>query len=346
MTGTPASPFLRVLKRDLLSPPPVWLMRQAGRYLPEYREIREKAGDFLTLCLTPDLARQVTLQPVERFGLDAAILFADILLIPHAMGQPLEYREGEGPVLEPVRDRAGIDALANDSAAHLSPVYETVAAVRAALPAEKAVIGFAGAPWTVAAYMAEGRGGRGFNTAKRWAFSDPEGFVALIDKVTDATAAYLSEQIRAGADAVQIFDSWAGFLPSAGFRQWVIQPTRRIVAALAERHPEVPVIGFPRGAGGLYAEYAKETGVTAISLDEAVDPAWARSVLPEETVIQGNLDPQWVVVGGNGMRAAAQEIVNQFSDRPHIFNLGHGLVPETPPEHVAELCAAVREAGS
>jgi uroporphyrinogen decarboxylase len=334
--------FLTVFKNESLAPPPIWMMRQAGRYLPEYRETRAQAGDFLSLCLNPELATEVTLQPIRRYGFDASILFADILLIPHAMGQPLAYKEGEGPVLEPIRDRAGVSALREDSAERLSPVYQTVRNLRAALPPEVALIGFAGAPWTVAAYMVEGRGGKGFVAARRWAFSDPEGFQTLIDRVTQATIRYLSAQIEAGADAIQIFDSWAGLLAASQLERWVIQPTKRIVAALKERYPHIPVIGFPRGSGPALPAYCAGTGVDGLSLDESLDPAWARQAVPASVVLQGNMDPQFVVAGGAAMRAEADRILQAFVGRPHIFNLGHGLVPETPPENVAELVAHIR----
>ena len=334
--------FLTVFENTPVSPPPVWMMRQAGRYLPEYRETRARAGDFLSLCLNPELATEVTLQPIRRYGFDASILFADILLIPHAMGQPLAYREGEGPVLEPVRDRAQVARLAGDSAERLSPVYQTVRNLRAALPAEVALIGFAGAPWTVAAYMVEGRGGKGFVAARRWAFSDPDGFQTLIDMVTEATIHYLLAQIEAGANAIQIFDSWAGLLPASQLERWVIRPTRRIVEALKARHPQVPVIGFPRGVGPAVPAYCAGTGVDGVSLDESLDPAWAAQAVPAGVVLQGNMDPQFVVAGGPAMRAEADRILAVLAGRPHIFNLGHGLVPETPPEHVGELVAHIR----
>jgi uroporphyrinogen decarboxylase len=334
--------FLTVFKTQPLSPPPIWMMRQAGCYLPEYRQTRAQAGDFLSLCLNPELATEVTLQPIRRYGFDASILFADILLIPHAMGQPLAYREGEGPVLEPIRTVESVARLSSDSAERLSPVYQTVRNLRAALPPEVALIGFAGAPWTVAAYMVEGRGGKGFVTARRWAFSDPDGFQSLIDMVTQATIQYLLAQIEAGADAIQIFDSWAGLLPASQLERWVIQPTHRIVAALKARHPHIPVIGFPRGSGPAIPVYCADTSVDGLSLDESIDPAWAVQAVPPSVVLQGNMDPQFVVAGGPAMLAEADRILQAFEGRPHIFNLGHGLVPETPPEHVDELVAHIR----
>jgi uroporphyrinogen decarboxylase len=245
-------------------------------------------------------------------------------------------------VLEPIRDRAGVSALREDSAERLSPVYQTVRNLRAALPAEVALIGFAGAPWTVAAYMVEGRGGKGFVAARRWAFSDPDGFQTLIDMVTEATIHYLLAQIEAGANAIQIFDSWAGLLPASQLERWVIRPTRRIVEALKARYPQVPVIGFPRGVGPAVPAYCAGTGVDGVSLDESLDPAWAAQAVPAGVVLQGNMDPQFVVAGGPAMRAEADRILAVLAGRPHIFNLGHGLVPETPPEHVGELVAHIR----
>ena len=337
--------FLTVFENERITPPPIWMMRQAGRYLPEYRETRAQAGDFLSLCLNPDLATEVTLQPIRRYGFDASILFADILLIPHAMGQPLAYREGEGPVLEPIRTAEGVAGLSGDSAERLSPVYRTVSNLREALPPEVALIGFAGAPWTVAAYMVEGRGGKGFVTAKRWAFTDPDGFQTLIDKVTEATIRYLIAQIKAGANAIQIFDSWAGLLPASQFDRWVVQPTRRIVAALKEQYPLIPVIGFPRGSGQALAAYAMGTGVDGLSLDESLDPAWAAATVPQDVVVQGNMDPQFVVAGGVAMLEEADRLLSAFGSRPYIFNLGHGLVPDTPPENVARLVEHIRSRG-
>ena len=334
--------FLDVFADKIVSPPPIWMMRQAGRYLPEYRAVREQAGDFLSLCLNPDLATEVTLQPIRRYGFDAAILFADILLIPHAMGQPLAYKEGEGPVLEPVRTLEAVEALTPAIGETLAPVYQTVRQLRGALPADVALIGFAGAPWTVAAYMVEGRGGKGFTTARRWAMTDPKDFGTLITRVTDATIDYLCAQIEAGANVIQIFDSWAGLLPASLFAPWVVEPTAAIVEAIKTRYPQVAVIGFPRGAGSNIRVYCEETGVDGLSLDESVDPVWAIENVPQSVVLQGNMDPQFVVAGGAAMREEAGRLLAAFSKRPYIFNLGHGLVPETPPEHVAELVSLLR----
>jgi uroporphyrinogen decarboxylase len=328
-----------------MTPPPVWLMRQAGRYLPEYREIRQRVGGFLDLCFTPELAAEVTLQPVRRFELDAAILFSDILVVPFALGQSVAFREGEGPVLEPVRSSEDLKRL-DAKALHerLAPVYETVRLVRRDLPGTAALIGFAGAPWTVATYMIEGRSGTSFSAAKTWAYVDPEGFQALIDLLVDATAAYLARQIEAGAEAVQIFDSWAGVLPEPFARRFVIEPVREIVSILKSRHPGVPVIGFPRGIGVLYPDFCRETGVDAVGLDTTVPADWAARVLQTRCAVQGNLDPQILVTGGALLESEVRRIVRALGRGPFVFNLGHGIVPETPPEHVAALVAAVRAA--
>jgi uroporphyrinogen decarboxylase len=326
--------------------PPIWLMRQAGRYLPEYRALRNTAGGFLDLCLTPELATEVTLQPVRRFALDAAILFSDILIVPYALGQPLEYRDGEGPVLEPVRSAAAI-GNAGDAEFHerIAPVWRTVGRVKAALRPHVALIGFAGAPWTVASYMVEGGTSRDFSRVKSLAFSDPAGFEALIDRLVEGTILYLDGQIRGGAEVLQLFDSWAGILPEAQFRQWVIAPTKKIVAALRQAHPEVPIIGFPRGAGLMYRDYFVETGVTALGLDQMVPLAAAREQLQALGPVQGNLDPGLLVCGGDAMAAAVRAIKSALGGGPFVFNLGHGVVPSTPPEHVQALIELVRGGG-
>jgi len=343
----PAAPG-RVASRRLIAAlcgrptdrPPFWYMRQAGRYLPEYRELRARAGSFLDLCFTPELACEVTLQPIRRYGMDAAILFSDILVVPWALGQSLAYVEGEGPKLEPVRDAAGLAALdAGPAAGRLAPVYDTVARVRAALPDDVALIGFAGAPWTVATYMIEGGTSRDFLAAKRLALADGEGgvFDRLIGMLVESTVAYLDGQVRAGADAVQIFDTWAGALPESGFRRRVIAPTRAIVEGLRARHPDVPIIGFPRGAGALYPDYVRETGVDAVGLDSGVPLVWARDEVQALAPVQGCLDPAFVVEGGAAMHAEVERILAAFSGGPFVFNLGHGIPPATPPEVVADL---------
>ncbi len=342
-----ASPLLRTLAGETLRTPPVWLMRQAGRYLPEYRKIRAEAGGFLKLCYTPELAAEVTLQPVRRFGVDAAILFSDILVIPQALGQDVRFEEGEGPRLAPVRDSAGVAALRSAAAEDgfeetLGPVYETVRRVSEALPAACSLIGFAGAPWTVATYMVEGGTSRDFHTVKRWALADPDGFEALIGVLVEATASYLNRQIEAGAAVIQLFDSHTGVLPEGAFARWSIAPTKRIVKLVRSRHPSVPIIGFPRGAGINYERYIRETGVTAVGLDSAVPLSWARTALQPTLPVQGNLDPVLLLNGGAPMEAAIREILSVLGGGPHIFNLGHGVIKETPPDHVAALIDRVR----
>jgi uroporphyrinogen decarboxylase len=321
-----------------VSPAPWWLMRQAGRYLPEYRELRRGARDFLELCLTPKLASEITLQPVRRYGMDAAILFSDILLVPHALGQNLEYREGEGPVLAPIENAA--DLLRLDPIRlpeTLAPVFEAAQRVISALGPQTALIGFAGSPWTVAAYMVEGGGSREFRRVKSWAYRDPSGFAALIDLLVEATVEFLTGQIEAGVEAVQLFDSWAGVLPEAAFTRWVVEPTARIVAAVKERFPAVPVIGFPRGAGVLYGRYVEATGVDAVSLDTSVPLGWARDQLSPRVAVQGNLDPLLLLLGGEPVVDAVRAMRQAMSGRGYVFNLGHGVLPETPPENVAIL---------
>ena len=336
-------PLLRVLRGESVTPPPIWLMRQAGRYLPEYRELRQRVPGFLDLCFNPALATEATLQPIRRYALDAAILFSDILVVAYGLGRPVSFREGEGPVLDPIRSAAEVKALALDGFdERVAPVYETVRRVKTVLSASTALIGFAGAPWTVATYMVEGGSSRDFATVRRWALSEPESFGDLIDGITEATIRYLADQITTGAEVVQLFDSWAGVLPEHAFRRWVIEPTRRIVAALKETAPKVPVIGFPRGAGLMYRAYFAETGVRALGLDAMVPLAIARKALQPMGPVQGNLDPLLVVIGGAAMEQAALDVRRALGEGPFIFNLGHGLVPETPPEHVAALVELVR----
>jgi uroporphyrinogen decarboxylase len=338
-------PFLQVLSGEAVWPPPVWLMRQAGRYLPEYRKVRAQAGDFITLCTTPDFATEVTMQPIRRYGFDAAILFSDILMVPWAMGQGLRFAEGEGPLLDPVRDRAGLDALDLPGVVDRSaPILETVRRVRAGLGEHpgKALIGFAGSPWTVACYMVEGRGGGEFAEARRIAFRDPELFAAIMGKLEAATLAYLLAQAEAGAEALMLFDSWAGLLSPSGFRRWVIEPTVRLASALRDLRPDIPLIGFPRLAGPLLAEYAAKVPVQAVAMDTGMDPAWAAAHVPARMALQGNLDPQAVVAGGPAMEEEAKAILAAMKGRPFIFNLGHGIVPPTPPEHVAQLMDVLR----
>ena len=335
-------PLLRVLKGDRLDTPPVWLMRQAGRYLPEYRALRAEKGGFLDLATDPESAAEITLQPIRRFGFDGAILFSDILMVPWALGQDLTFGVGEGPHLEPALADHALDALTRVPG-RLEPVYETVRTVAAALPAETTFLGFAGSPWTVATYMVAGHGSRDQSETRRFAYRAPADFAHIIDTIAELTIEYLSRQIQSGVMAVQLFDSWAGSLSPAQFERWVIAPNARIVAALHERHPETPVIGFPKGAGGKLVAYARGTGVDVIGLDETVDPEWANSVLPDGFPVQGNLDPLTLIAGGTELRTAVDRVVGAFAGRPHIFNLGHGILPDTPIAHVEQVLAHIRK---
>jgi uroporphyrinogen decarboxylase len=343
LPNSPAEkPLLRVLRGERCDPVPMWMMRQAGRYLPEYRKLRQDKGAFLELVYDAEAASSITLQPLERFPeLDAAILFSDILIVPFAIGQNLTFVTGEGPRLTPPLIDAPLDQLTSYPA-RLDPIYDTVRNVRSRLAAEKALIGFAGSPWTVATYMVAGQGSREQAEARRLAYGDPGKFNAIIGRIEEVTIDYLSGQIEAGAEVVQLFDSWAGSLSPAQFEQWVIGPTARIVAAVGERYPKVPIIGFPKGAGGKLLAYVRETGVTAVGLDETVDPAWAAKELPKNLPVQGNLDPLALVAGGEALRSAVRRILDAFGDRPHIFNLGHGILQDTRIEHVAELIALVK----
>jgi uroporphyrinogen decarboxylase len=343
LNSAPSKPLLNVLSGGKSETLPIWLMRQAGRYLPEYRALRADKGGFLALVNDSDAAAEVTLQPIRRFGFDGAILFSDILIVPYALGQDLRFEAGEGPRLSPPLTEAVLSSL-EPVPARLEPVYRTVEKVKAALPAETTFLGFAGSPWTVATYMVAGQGSRDQAEARQAAYADPGGFAALIGAIEAMTVDYLSGQIKAGVDAVQLFDSWAGSLSPAQFETWVIAPTARIVAALKARHPDVPVIGFPKGAGAKLAAYARETGVDAIGLDETMDPVWAASVLPPELPVQGNLDPLALLAGGEALETAVGRILSSLAGRPHIFNLGHGIIKETPIAHVERLLALVRRA--
>ncbi|MDQ3246053.1 MAG: uroporphyrinogen decarboxylase [Pseudomonadota bacterium] len=321
----------------------MWMMRQAGRYLPEYRQLRADKGSFLDLAYDSDAAAEVTLQPLRRFAFDAAILFSDILIIPFALGQNLTFIAGEGPRLSPTLANSGLDSL-KPFPARLDPIYQTVAKVKAALDPAVALIGFSGAPWTVATYMVGGQGSRDQIETRRLAYLDPDRFQAIIDRIEEITFDYLCGQVDAGAEVLQLFDSWAGSLAPAEFERWVIAPTGRLTARLRERYPHVPVIGFPKGAGGKLGAYARGTGVTAISLDETVDPAWADRELPPGLPVQGNLDPLALIAGGEAMLAAVRQIREALGNRPHIFNLGHGILQDTPVENVEQLVAAVKAA--
>jgi uroporphyrinogen decarboxylase len=333
--------LLHVLSGGKPDKKPIWLMRQAGRYLPEYRALRQKKGGFLELVYDSDAAAEITLQPIRRFGFDAAILFSDILIVPHSIGQDLRFEEGEGPRLDPPLIDAVLDGLETVSG-RFEPIFRTVEKVKAGLPPAIAFLGFAGSPWTVATYMVAGQGSRDQSDARRLAYGDPGAFQALIDRLVATTVDYLSGQVAAGVEALQLFDSWAGSLAPAQFERWVIAPTAGIIAALKQRHPHVPVIGFPKGAGGRLPAYARETGVDAIGLDETVDPFWADQALPPGLPVQGNLDPLALIAGGEPLEKAVERILSAFEHRPHVFNLGHGILPDTPIEHVEHLLRRVR----
>jgi uroporphyrinogen decarboxylase len=335
--------FLDVLDGVAQSPPPVWLMRQAGRYLPEYRALRAQAGDFLNLIFTPEYAVEVTLQPIRRFGFDAAILFSDILVIPHALGQPVRFAAGEGPRLEPLAGPEGIKRLAAVVDQNvLAPIYETVRSVRAKLDAGTAMLGFCGAPWTVASYMIAGQGTSDQAPARLFAYREPAAFTALMDILVESSAAYLVRQLQAGADAVQIFDTWAGVLPPEEFTRWCIAPTRAIVAKVRAQVPNAKVIGFPRGAGTLLERYVAEVPVNAVGLDWTIDRGFVREHVQSRVAVQGNLDPLVLVAGGMGLARAVDAVLEAFGGRPFIFNLGHGIVPETPIAHVEAMLKRVR----
>ena len=334
-------PLLAVLRGERRDPPPLWLMRQAGRYLPEYRALRAARGGFLDMAYDPEAAAEVTLQPLKRFPFDAAILFSDILIVPHAIGQELSFVAGEGPRLSPPLTTASLDEL-QPVLERLEPIWATVRRVKAQLSPQTTFLGFAGSPWTVATYMTAGQGSREQAEARSLAYQDPGKFDAIIRRIEEVTLDYLTGQVEAGVDAVQLFDSWAGSLAPAEFERWVIEPTARIVAEFRARHPGTPVIGFPKGAGGKLRAYAGETGVDAIGLDETVDPAWAARELPASLPIQGNLDPLALIAGGEALRSATMQILDAFADRPHIFNLGHGIQQTTPIEHVEQLVALVK----
>ena len=336
-------PLLAALRGEVRQPPPLWLMRQAGRYLPEYRALRARAGSFLDLCYEPALAAEATLQPVRRFPLDGVILFSDILVVAEALGVKLWFEEGEGPRLEAVREGDALPVFDEErQRRHLAPVYEAMERVVAAAPAEATVLGFAGAPWTLATYMVGGGRSRDFVAVKSWAYRAPESFSRLIATLQEAVAAHLIAQLDAGADAVQVFDSWAGALPESEFRRWCIEPVAKIVTAVKAVHPEAPVIGYPRGAGVAYERIVAETGVDAVSIDSTVAPAWAAAHLQPRCTVQGNLDPAALVAGGAALRRAARGILDALGYGPFVFNLGEGVVPQTPPEHVAALCDIVR----
>ncbi len=337
--------FLRVLRGESLSPPPVWLMRQAGRYLPEYLETRARSKNFLDFCYSPDLALEVTLQPLRRYNFDAAILFSDILVVPDALGQKVEFVQGHGPKLEPIATRSALETVLNTQGfhAHLQPVYEAIRRIAREIPKTTALIGFAGAPWTVATYMVEGQGSKDYAQVRSLAYQDDDFFQRLIDMLVDVTASYLIEQVNNGAQALQVFDSWAGVLSENQFIRWAIEPMARIVERIKAVHPSVPVIGFPRGAGVLYKRYVQETGIDAVSLDHSMPLTWARDNIQPFAAVQGNLDNLLLVAGGEAMETQARKIIEVLGEGPFIFNLGHGIVPQTPPQNVARLCEIIRE---
>ncbi len=323
---------------------PIWLMRQAGRYLPEYRALRAEKGGFLDLVHDSEAAAEVTIQPIRRFGFDGAILFSDILVIPHALGQDLAFLAGEGPRLSPRLVDTALDAL-RPAPERLEPVYRTVRLVRQALGPETTLLGFAGSPWTVATYMIAGEGSRDQHIPRALAYRDPAAVQAIVDAIVAATIDYLSAQIDAGAEAVQLFDSWSGSLAPLEFERWVIAPTVRIVDAVRARHPGVPIIGFPKGAGEKLPAYARETGINAVGVDETIDPVWAARELPAGLPVQGNLDPLLLLAGGEELERRARIILGAFAGRPHVFNLGHGIDKETPIAHVERLLSVIRNGG-
>ncbi|SDW57409.1 uroporphyrinogen decarboxylase [Roseicitreum antarcticum] len=341
---TPTKTILRALNGEVQATPPVWMMRQAGRYLPEYRATREKAGDFLSLCYNPELAAEVTLQPLRRYDFDAAILFADILLVPQALGADLWFVTGEGPRLSTITDMAGVEALKPLDAIHetLNPIYETVKILSGALPAHTTLIGFAGAPWTVATYMIAGRGTKDQGPAHKLMQENPAAFDALMARITAATIEYLSAQINAGAEVVKIFDSWAGSLKGAAFTKYAVAPTVEIITALKARHPGIPIIAFPREAGDGYIGFARATGADCVAIDNSVDSEWAAANVQVDGCVQGNLSPTHMVTGGAELVSETRRVVKAFSKGPHIFNLGHGITPDADPDNVSRMIEAIR----
>ena len=339
-----AKKMMRVLKGEAAAArgeaPPIWVMRQAGRYLPEYRKVRKRAGSFLDLCYTPDLAAEVTLQPIRRFGFDAAILFSDILVIPDAMRRGVRFEEGRGPLLKPI-GRDEVDGLTTDVMDHLAPVLETVSILRRELPEDTTLLGFCGAPWTVATYMVAGHGTPDQMPARLFALKHPDAMQTMIDRLVDASAAYLVAQLRAGADAVKIFDSWAGVLDEDQFTRWCVEPVRRIVEAVRTEVPGAPIIGFPRNAGALYEGYRERTGVDMVALDWSVPLAQAKA-LQGEGPVQGLLDPARLIAGGSALNDGIDRILDVLADGPFAFNLGHGVTPQTPPDHMAQLVERVQ----
>jgi uroporphyrinogen decarboxylase len=345
MSGSETSALLRVLDGERVDPPPIWIMRQAGRYLPEYRELRTRAKDFLDFCYSPALATEAVMQPLRRFPLDAAILFSDILVVPDALGQKVWFVEGEGPRLKPLlgEDDWRLDEP-EKAIQRLSPVYEAVERIKAALSPELALIGFSGGPWTVATYMLQGRGGDK-DEARRAIYQRPDDVAALLSLLVETTAQHLAAQTRAGAACLQIFESWAEGLPPAIFHRVVVEPTRKLVERLRALGVTAPIIGFPRGAGANISAYANETGVTALGVDTQTSADYAHEIAPEGMALQGNLDPQTLVVGGEALERAARDVLTAFKGAPHIFNLGHGVTPDASPHNVAHLVRLVKGGG-
>ncbi len=339
------SPLLQVLDGQRIEPPPVWMMRQAGRYLPEYRQLREQAGSFMKLCFNPDHAAEVTLQPIRRFGFDGAILFSDILVIPHALGQSVRFEAGEGPRLDPIASEQAIDQLpqAADQAI-LAPIYQTIRTVKPKLDPKTAFLGFCGAPWTVATYMIAGQGTSDQAPARIFAYENPKAFSKLIDRLVENSIVYLTKQLEAGVDAVQLFDTWAGVLPPEEFTRWCIEPAARIVEGLRRNRPDARVIGFPRGAGAMLADYVKAVPVNAVSVDWMADRTFIRERVQTRVAVQGNLDPLALLAGGDALDRSVDQILRDFRDGPFIFNLGHGILPSTPIAHVERMLARVRGA--
>ncbi|MDT8857063.1 uroporphyrinogen decarboxylase [Paracoccaceae bacterium Fryx2] len=336
--------ILRALKGETLPTPPIWMMRQAGRFLPEYRATRAQAGDFLSLCYNSELAAEVTLQPIRRYGFDAAIVFADILLLPQALGADLWFETGEGPRLSTITTMAGVTALKPADAVHehLAPIYETIRILRRELPSETTLIGFAGSPWTVATYMIAGRGSKDQGAAHALKDTDRATFEALIDRITDSTIEYLSMQVEAGAEVIKLFDSWAGSLKHQDFTDFAVKPAAKIIAELKHRHPGLPIIAFPREAGAGYIGFAKATGADCVAIDNSVTPEWAAENVQPDGCVQGNMDPRHMVTGGAALDEATRRVVKAFSGGPHIFNLGHGITPDADPENVTRMIEVVR----
>ena len=340
-------PFLQTLHGEMTESIPFWFMRQAGRYLPEYGELRSQAGGFLNMVYNPKNAAEITVQPLRRFGMSAAILFSDILVIPQALGQKLEFMAGEGPKLDALKEENDLSKLNSDTIDEvLNPIYETVSLTRQKLNDEgfdqTALIGFAGSPWTVATYMVEGGGSKTYEKTKAWAYGHPTSFQKLIDILVESTTHYLCRQVEAGAESLQLFDSWSGVLDEENFDRWVIKPTSQIVAGVKEKHPDIPIIGFPRGAGTMVFNYAEETNIQAIGLDFTMPQKWATDNLQHLMPVQGNLDPVSLLAGGPQMEEKAQKILKTFGNQPFVFNLGHGIIKETPIAHVEKLCDMIR----